>query len=127
MSDIRKFISDSITQSFKNLLENHHLYQSYRIDWIREKAWEIIAGIDTELRNTQAKVIASQSLSQPWEIARTGYTVANNVAITIELPTVKLFCKICDRVEAFNPLTGFDLFSSHSLSGINVNAVRENP
>lgn len=97
--------SEKVTADLKNLFQTKHLYQSVRIDL--NNFTNIVLGDDTGKGFTQAAVegVLTSYLGQPWVpkgAIAPAPALSNNLWFVT--PDVKLYCKICKRTEAFNPI-----------------------
>ena len=99
-----------ITKSFKNLLESKHLYQSVMIDINSYLEMEKHASSFNPYETVQFADLL-RYIQYPWatNIGKSYRTPveeqAKNNVVQVNLPTIKIYCALCKRVEAFNPFS----------------------
>jgi hypothetical protein len=99
--------SKLISNSFKILIEQKHLYQNLNID-VPGYDDKIDVFIPTSFKH-DAKLRYKQCLIMKWILSALSATIDNiESTLKISLPTVKIYCAICNRIEAYNPISGND-------------------
>jgi hypothetical protein len=121
--------ASSIETGLKELLEKKHLYQNVKIELpdtsIIEQAIKDYRSGSTPSPHSHAQENTSDFISS--SLSKTEWTIKNPsgrrslplggsselVYASVEFvpPTVKLFCRVCERIEAYNFLHGQDLLS----------------
>ena len=116
-------MSENITSVMKELLETKHQYQSIVTSFDKV----VLGAVESTYRGLHANGIKhgigrlwsgawhalpqSQKRESPahflWLSAPTGPSI-----LAFRIPHVKLFCKRCDRVEAFNHVSGWDVLET---------------
>jgi hypothetical protein len=113
-------ISDGISNGFKFVLENKHLYQNYEIN---------IQSIDNIFKNKQelmhirmAKERCRALLGFRWDDNMNIKVQSQPIGDTIyySLPTVKMYCAACKRIEPFNPLRSYDVLKTQNGESYNL-------
>ena len=101
-----------ITKSFQRLLETKHLYQSIKIDInsLLER-FKIKCGLDRR-GGELALYNFQQYISFPWNTKiGTRLTLSGDQPqsekniVPVNLPTIKVYCELCKRIEPFNPFS----------------------
>ncbi len=119
-----------ITQLIKELLEKKHLYQSVKleIDDLLEKVYPSPPQLDpVQLRN-----IMQLDVNTPWSVngprdrdirhpVPSGDLIRPRIALT--LPDIKIYCRNCDRIEAFNAQYCKDCYSENII----VDSIKQEP
>lgn len=116
-SDAIKSHNEAITAAVQNtvrqLLEQKHLYQSLEVD-LKHASEEFQKRISEDLR----RFLPIMPEYWPWLLYETmsfqGVVASlagqpDQPKITWHLPDAKLFCKLCDRLEPFNALSGWNI------------------
>ena len=115
--EVQTFISFSVQEALKNLLENKHLYQKQEI--IKPNILSTNPRIREIYNNKKDQEIIelfdrffSDSPFYEWSFLNPDETIApysfdyNRISveanISIDPPTVKIFCKNCQRIEPYN-------------------------
>jgi hypothetical protein len=102
---IQKELPSLITSALRQLLENKHLYQKIEVDVKELMMW---ASIESKCTSPRAKPFAAKCfeiLNWTWLIENkpTGHRkVFDAEALIFSLPTIKIFCSTCNRIEPFN-------------------------
>jgi hypothetical protein len=123
------YFKTSIENGLKLLLETKHLYQNIKIDppdenIIQQKMNELISGA-TQFRDVEGPLgffdVSPSKIE--WRIQNPNehrYAAFGspsevvNVSIYFIPPTVKLYCRTCKRLEAYNFLYGNDILSEYT-------------
>jgi hypothetical protein len=123
------YFKASIETGLKVLLETKHLYQNVKIELpdngiVRQKANEVIRGAKQFQDAEDPLGFYDVSLSKiEWKIQNPhehryaipdSFSGIMNVSIFFVPPTVKLFCRTCKRLEAYNFLYGNDILSEYT-------------
>jgi hypothetical protein len=112
ISNFRIELSKEITKTLKSLLETKHLYQSTNVDIDSARATIKPQGYITDaFQNVPLNTFIEQIVNGYWEsnsliLGNSGAFNGENVAVII--PGVKILCKECDRIEAFNSISIMD-------------------
>ncbi|MGD0613767.1 MAG: hypothetical protein ABSB41_19905 [Anaerolineales bacterium] len=124
----KPYFASSIESGFKELIETKHLYQSLRIETpdrsiVQQEMKKYISGAaegNPELAET-IEFIHSSLSNMEWVIndphgmksLNQGGAPSQLIYVSTQFtpPTVKLFCGICNRTEAFNFHGGHDLLN----------------
>jgi hypothetical protein len=99
-------LAESVVEAFRTLLEEKHLYQSVVLDddAVRNALLpRIELGIQGRLSQTGS--LAHGAAKSPWILSHDQVAVGGAEGSTflhLSLTHAKLFCKTCDRLEAFN-------------------------
>lgn len=102
-------LKEEVANKFKFLLEKKHLYQSVSIELI-----EVCKEVGVREKSDD-KLIAHvlKSLHGSWFVRTQGQSPSaiglGQYSIEIILPDAKLFCQKCDRLEAYNCISGESL------------------
>ncbi len=117
---IRAQFGRLVTTSFQRLLETKHLYQNFTIpaDAIESAIDEMANPVRREL-DAEVRSAFEYYLNGPWDIphperAPMAYAVPHpnrNPPPVAHLYTAKLFCRTCDRIEAYNPVYANDILA----------------
>lgn len=107
--------SEKISLAIKNLLETKHLYQSVRI-LSDEDIKKIISSNSGQFSSPLIDIEYVNMYNGPWHVHQPSQEWKGPIALismkyrvlSFQIPHLKLFCKKCDRVEAFNCLNGED-------------------
>lgn len=118
--DVHKYYSGKITEAFKLLLISKHLYQNVSID-LNDFHGKVQNLSDIEKYNNGVDLEAKKAKYWLPEINIPSSTPLRGSCMTFFLPNVKLFCKICDRIEAFNPYYLTDQNYKENVKFINKN------
>ena len=112
-----KALGEAIADAFRILLEQRHLYQSVMLDddAIR-KAFlpRVEQGIQQHLNRGAA--LAHGPTYSPWILLGDNVAVATpegRTPIFFAPKHAKLYCKVCDRIEAYNLESGRSAFEAH--------------
>lgn len=102
-----------VSLAVKELLESKHLYQSVRLpdpDGLAStSAKQVDPGAREAFGNVQvAWALGRWSLSGPSDTSYLGRGGSVRPLPGVQLPGIKIFCRVCERIEAFNPLSGHD-------------------
>lgn len=113
---VEEVIAKEISIAFKSVLENKHLYQNFDIKIPNlEGITKTYAGVVNFLA-TNVKEESSKILSRIWDDINNTQDLtlgADRNTIYYRLPTVKIYCVNCKRIEPFNPIKSFDLLRIH--------------
>lgn len=123
------FLSAAITSTLRQLLETKHLYQSLRIEFdsnTLKGALQKVGRLQTPLAEAEISRLRG-GLWHPWQLATEwkgplySQVQAGAAMLAFATPHLKLFCRVCDRVEAFNfvsveDLLGLSISNDSSLS-----------
>lgn len=99
-------LKDNITSALKDLIENRHLYQSLVVDG-KSPSKQIPESTRPPATSQIALAIFRRTSNLPWRFHE---PLADSIptktqSMLLSLPTVKVFCGNCDRVEPFNPVS----------------------
>jgi len=105
-------ISTKIAEALKDLFQNKHLYQNVKIELDELKQLASPPGTDSLARFIEmAQPHVIPKISGPWfpiQTIQLNPALSANDPISFSTPDVKLFCKNCDRIEAFNSISTED-------------------
>jgi hypothetical protein len=106
-------ISTKIAEGLKDLFQNKHLYQNVKIELDELKELASPPGTDSLARFIEmAQPHVIPKISGPWfpiQTIQLNPALSANDPISFSTPDVKLFCKNCDRIEAFNSISTEDV------------------
>ena len=110
-----------LTDSFKLLLETKHLYQSVKINVpaVFEKLKKILGskGVPGSQNIYRFQDYISHpidtTLGEPY---RPSTDPTTRKIVSISLPTIKVYCSKCKRVEPFNPFANNNVITQRSIS-----------
>jgi hypothetical protein len=124
---MEKYFSTSIANAIKLLLEEKHLYQNVEIEpldnvFVEQQIKELFSAIKLQNLQNYSEFIKTLFSEIEWAI-RNPFgqkslpmnLQSDNVNASIEFipPTVKLFCRNCKRIEAYNFQYGGDLLKDN--------------
>lgn len=105
-------ISTKIAEGLKDLFQNKHLYQNVKIELDELKQLASPSGTGSLGRFIEmAQTHVIPKISGPWfpiQTIQLNPALNANDPISFSTPDVKLFCKNCDRIEAFNSISTED-------------------
>lgn len=99
-----RLFESHLTAALKILCEQKHLYQSVLVD--RTDSYLVIQLDQTRKQETNQAL--SKVIDAGWALDLALRPGA--VAIHVKMPDIKVFCTPCNRVEAFNPVFGSEVF-----------------
>jgi hypothetical protein len=115
-----------VTNAIRQLLENRHLYQKVEID-VKElmlpvRAMSKQTGPPGDAARAQARALKCYTIpTWQWAIESDRSTGGSKLHqpdhLVIPLPTIKIFCPKCDRVEPFNPRPNAHSTMGHQADG----------
>ncbi len=120
-----------ITFLIKELLEKKHLYQSVRLE-----IDDLLNKVSSSECNEVEKLLRNRTLQQdingPWSVSGpgdrgirhpvpSGDLIRPRIALT--LPDIKIYCRNCDRIEAFNAQYCKDCYSENII----VDSIKQEP
>jgi hypothetical protein len=117
--ELERCFQKHLAQGVKSLLESKHLYQSITIDFTH--FLEPILPTIADRFHEEIKSRFLQALGERWiPVANAGERpssadTASLIFLYFQPPDVKVFCQICDRIEAFNLISSEDFFSRGNL------------
>jgi hypothetical protein len=114
---LRPLFDLAAAHAVRYLLEEKHLYQSIYldsvVDGLPEEIW-------TKVPSPYGDSVRSDFLSlyvlRPWapicpaSLASASSAVTTGAGIRFELPTAKVYCTPCDRLEAYNPVISLEAY-----------------
>lgn len=115
---LAKEFGQRVSDQMKSLLEEKHLYQSIRLDYSDMLNFQVGYTIPPrdptegvrEVQQEFTRVVSAEW--HPNDPAHRGplvaYTQNIPLAIYFDVPTIKLFCEKCNRIEAFNVVSADD-------------------
>jgi hypothetical protein len=112
-----KALGEAVADAFRTLLEQKHLYQSVVVDDAAIRTAflpRVEVGIQQHL--SQGASIAHGPAHSPWILSGDNVAVATpagSTAIFFEPKHAKLYCRVCDRIEAYNLESGRSAFEAH--------------
>ncbi len=110
---MRSVIEKNISDAFKFLLENKHLYQNHEVPVRKFGDLLMPAKLVPEARGFEDRY--KILLKSRWDdIKNTEGQPLTDDVIKYTLPTVKMYCakSTCKRIEPFNPMSSFDILNS---------------
>lgn len=122
VSQHSKVVAQAIESSVRLLLEQRHLYQS--VEGIVEKSSEeYLKHVPTSLDHTKMHMKGVENWNWLVHDSDSFQAMAASLAkesdrkgVTWRIPDVKLFCKICDRVEPFNGVSATNMLNRQTPS-----------
>lgn len=115
MNFLHTVILMKITQGLNDLFQTKHLYQSVKINLdevIQATSPAGTGGLSRFIELAKPHVIPK--IPQPWfpiQAVKSNPDLQTKDPISFSTPDVKLFCKNCDRIEAFNSISTEDFLS----------------
>jgi len=112
-----KSLGEAVSAAFRTLLEQKHLYQSVVIDDDATRR-AFLPGVEARIKEhlTQGGKLSYGSSHLQWIVPNEGMAVASpegRPVIFITLEHAKLYCRTCDRIEAFNLESARSSFEAH--------------
>lgn len=120
-------LSQNITSILKHLLETKHLYQSVSVgfdDNTLKITVSKVSGLQVPLVEMETRKLY-HGLWHPWQIGHEWKgplykkMPEGSAMLCFRTPHVKLFCRRCDRIEAFNFVSGEDVLEANPGCGEN--------
>ena len=120
LSDFRLLLTNVISKCLKTLYETKHLYQSISIDIDAVKATvDSSEYMYDPQKPVSLEAAIEQIIADEWEadaLALGRARALGGSIVAVIAPDVKLFCKQCNRIEAFNSLETVDFIKDPDLN-----------
>jgi hypothetical protein len=117
VAKVFNFIEDvfkkEILEAFKFILEQKHLYQNFEIN-IKGR-FEFVEKMVPGHSFRVAKDRFDKLLIFKWDDVKNRNETSPQDVIWYTLPTVKIYCATCKRIEAFNPVHSWDVLKTSTV------------